>query len=146
MSFYLIKRNKVVLISSSWDQAKRVSEQDGAKIVTRRDLESFEEATKLAEQVSAFTGDKWLPVDHTQYTSPRYDIIEAPKVGEFVSYGFNGDYYPDSKITKISASYRRVVTESGNVYYRRNQTASWKKKGGTWGMVKGYVNERNPSF
>ena len=91
-------------------------------------------------------GDHYLAVDGGEWISPRYDVVVAPKIGEEVSYAFNGDYYPDGTIVSMSESFKRVVTSTGNVYYRRKLTGTWKMTGGTWGMVHGHINERNPSF
>lgn len=74
-------------------------------------------------------------------------MIAAPRVGAPVSYAFNGDYHPDGEITKVGTGPKaRVTTSTGSVYYRWKKTASWIKAGGTWRMVHGHVDRRNPSF
>ena len=82
--------------------------------------------------------------DPSQY--PRFDVVYAPQVGDKVSYAFNGDSYPDGVVTKVSASLRRIETSTGSVYYRRKSTGTWKKQGGTWWLVHGWHNDRNPHF
>lgn len=88
----------------------------------------------------------FIATDSGAHVSPRYDVILAPAVGDAVSYSFNGDSYPDGFISKISASLRVVTTDTGSVYYRRKLSGAWIKKGGTWSMIRGHHNDRNPSF
>lgn len=88
-----------------------------------------------------------LAVDRGRWVSPRYSVTKAPKLGDDVSYGFNGDYYPDGYVAHVTKGTARVVkTTGGGVYYRRGLTERWIKKGGTWGLVPGHRSERNPSF
>ena len=127
-------------VKITYDEAKRAS---GA------DMDSFEEATKIAEQVSKLLVGHWVPFDDGECTSHRFGIIEVPKVGEDVSYGFNGDYYPCGKIVRVTPSLRVIAEdERGNktTFNRRQQTACWKKVGGTWSLVKGIHKEQNPHF
>lgn len=111
----------------------------------RRNWESFERATEIAAGLTKLTGDLYLPIDNGTSTWPRYDVIEAPKVGDKVSYAFNGDYYPDGEITHITKTFQ-IKTSAGNTYRRRKNTGSWRQPGGTWSLVQGHINERNPSF
>jgi len=110
------------------------------------DIVSFEEATRLAESATKAMGVPFLPCDHGEWRHPRYAVISAPRMGDPVSYAFNGDYYPAGHITKMSDSFYRLQTSTGDVFYRSKHTAGWKKKGGTWWMVAGHHNERNPHF
>jgi hypothetical protein len=110
-----------------------------------RDAESFEEASTWARYLTAMTGNLWLPADATASTSPRYSVFEAPKVGDLVSYGFNGDCYPCGEIEKITKGWR-ITTSTGKKFSRYKQTAGWRAVGGTWSMVAGHVEERNPHF
>lgn len=113
----------------------------------RWDIESFEHAEQLARQATEITGRTHIAVGKSAYVSPRFDVIEPPRVGEPVSYAFNGDYYPDGVVTHVTeGTFRVVKTDTGSVYYRRKQTDTWLKKGGTWALVKGHVSERNPHF
>jgi len=111
----------------------------------RWNWKDFETVTTIATYLTAMTGDIYLPVDRTESTSPRYDVMKAPKVGDQVSYGFNGDYYPDGEIVKITKTYQ-ITTSSGNTYRRRKHNAGWLKSGGTWGLVQGHIDEQNPHF
>lgn len=89
--------------------------------------------------------ERYIPVDQGPCVLPRFDVIEAPRVGAKVSRAFNGDYYPAGEIVKVSGSLRRVETSDGTVFYRRRETASWRSKR-TWFMVGGHHSEKNPSF
>lgn len=46
----------------------------------------------------------------------------------------------------MSKSYNgaRIQTSTGDVFFRRKDTASWIMKGGTWSLVAGHIDERNP--
>lgn len=112
--------------------------------VCRADRWSASQAKDIAESTSALTGDRYVAT-FREHCYPAIDVVRAPKVGDEVSYGFNGDYYPDGVVTKISASLRRVQTDTGSVYYRRKQTGSWIK-GGQWSLVRGHYNEWNREF
>lgn len=111
----------------------------------RNDWRTLERATEVAEAVTEFTGELYIPVDRGAYTSPRFDVIRAPKVGDKVSYAFNGDSRPCGEIVKISPTMKKITTSDGKEFYRRGQSASWINNG-TWSMIQGHHNERNPSF
>jgi len=114
----------------------------------RCDFQSSEVAEQIADAANTRMAGRRLftPVDNGPYVSPRFDVVRAPQVGDKVSYAFNGDSYPDGTVTKVSTSLRRVETSTGSVYYRRKSTASWKKQGGTWSLIHGWHNDRNPHF
>lgn len=112
-------------------------------------VRNWPHAVELAALMTERARSLWLPVDYGTSRSPRYSIIPAPVVGSPVSYGFNGDYYPCGTIVKVSDATKgakRVETSDGSVFYRRKLSASWIKAGGTWCMVVGHRDERNPSF
>lgn len=116
-------------------------------VIYRGDIKDFDHAARLAEQASALLGRLCLPCDKGSWVHPRFDIIEAPRVGDPISYSFNGDSYPDGHIIKIGGTdCSRVYSDTGSVYNRRRKSASWIKRGGTWCMIAGHHNERNPSF
>lgn len=117
-------------------------------IVSRHDFNSFEDATRVANSASEAMGKTYIATDSGAHCYPRFDVVEPPKVGDEVSYGFNGDYYPCGKITKISAGplFRRIETDSGKVFYRRKLSGAWVMTGGTWSLVPGVRNDKNPSF
>lgn len=111
----------------------------------RNDWKSFEQVTRIARLLSINTARHFVGVDQGENCYPRFDIIEAPKVGDLVSYGFNGDYYPDGNIVGVTKTLQ-VTTSTGNRYFRKKNTSTWVKAGGTWMLVQGHRNERNPSF
>lgn len=126
-------RNEETRLNSSY------REQD------RWEWKSFGTVEDLAEMATEFHKEKYLPVDRGPHHSPRYDVIKAPKVGDKISYSFNGDTYPDGEIARISDSFRVITSTTGQRYYRWHRTGSWLYDQ-TWTMVSGHRNERNPSF
>jgi hypothetical protein len=109
-------------------------------------VKSYEHAEKLAKAFTTANKELWLAVDHGPHRGPRYDVTRCPKVGDEVSYGFNGDYYPDGAINTVSKTGFKVVTTTGSVYRRKKKSAGWMKEGGTWSLVLGIHKEKNPSF
>lgn len=120
----------------------------GVGWLNRNDIECYEMAEDLARSASKNRGKVFLAVDKGPDVSPRYDVIEAPAVGDEVSKAFNGDYYPIGKIVKIGKDYSRLyIEDSGRkmVAYRRKLSGAFLVKG-MWSVVPGVINERNPSF
>lgn len=126
----------------------------GPTLLSRWDYTSFEQVTKLAQELTAaIAGELFLPTDAGEYVSPRYvltggpryDVIKAPKVGDEVSCAFNGDYYICGKIINISPSYRVITTDCGKTFYRKRLTAKWLYNK-TWALVNGHHNTKNPEF
>lgn len=117
----------------------------GGLLISSSDIKDFQTATKHAYYLTATTGKSYIAIDRGQNTLPQFDIIELMSIGDKVSYGFNGDYYPDGEIVKISKTFQ-ITTSTGNVYRRHKNTASWVKTGGTWCLVSGHRSELNPSF
>jgi hypothetical protein len=114
-------------------------------IQTRNDWKTLARAEELAAQLTASTGATYLATDAGPNCSPRYDVIEVPMIGAEVSRYFNGDGYPAGTIVKISRTFKRIETSEGVVFFRRGKTGSWVNDG-TWSMVAGRVNDRNPSL
>lgn len=112
---------------------------------TRNDWKTLERAKEVAAQLTEASGRLFIGTDAGPNVSPRYDVIDAPVLGAPVSKAFNGDYYPEGEITKISKSLKRVETSTGAVFFRRRESGAWIE-GGTWSMVPGHVSRRNPSF
>lgn len=136
--FKLSFDGKVLDVSTDYPKADRDQWR------SRSDFATLADATNIAHSATTNLGGKFIPVDNGDGHWPRYDVIEAPKVGDAVSYGFNGDYYPDGHIVKVSKTLQ-VTTSTGNVYRRRKQSGSWKKDR-TWSLVQGHHDERNPSI
>lgn len=144
MFYVFIQDGKAVGADENYEGAR-----EHGKIECRHDWRTFERAEQVAKELNenSTIWHRYLAVDSGAHVSPRYDVVERPVVGDAVSYSFNGDTYPDGTITKITGkNFRIVTTSTGSVYYRRKLSGSWVKKGGTWSMVKGHRNERNPSF
>lgn len=110
-----------------------------------------------ANDIGSLAYAKTLAILLTENTSKEYlatndglgrggfDVIEAPEVGDPVSKGFNGDYYPQGVITKITPTWQ-ITTSTGAKFRRVGESGSWMMTGGTWRMVKGHHDERNPHF
>jgi hypothetical protein len=113
--------------------------------ISRWDFECFEQAMLIAIQAETATGNAYLPIDNGENVSPRYDVIEAPKVGDKVSCGLNGDYYPEGEIVKISDSYKIITTSTGKKFYRKGLTGRWVRSK-MWVLVAGHHDRKNPSF
>jgi hypothetical protein len=106
-------------------------------------------AQRIAAEASSLTGAEWDAIDNGEHCYPRYDVVRVPRVGDKVSYAFNGDSYPDGEIVSVSSrdkGFRIVKTDTGSAYYRRKQTAGWIKKGGTWSLIQGHQRRWNPEF
>ena len=111
--------------------------------ISSRDFPSYGAALGTAAYITAMTGEMYLSTDEGDGVWPRYRIVKAPKVGDEVSKGFNGDYYPVGKITKISRTWQ-VTTDQGVKFRRYKTTGGWRAEGGTWWMISGIHDERNP--
>lgn len=106
---------------------------------------TLEEATTYAAAEEAKAGRPWIPTDSGPHVHPRFSAIEVPRVGDEVSYTFNGDYYPDGTVTRVSKSLV-ITTSEGHRYYRKGASGTWKQTGGTWSLIRGHVSERNREF
>ena len=116
--------------------------------INRNDFTCINTARTVASEATALTGRLHIGIDKGGHTSPRFDVIEAPAVGADVSYAFNGDYYPAGKITRVSPTLAQVATDRGYVFYRNGgpDSGRWARAGGTWTMVGGNIDRRNPEF
>ena len=113
--------------------------------ISRWDWHSFDEVVKIADQLTVNEGSLYLPVDKGEWVSPRFDVIKAPAIGDRVSRGFNGDYYPCGEISSISKTLKKITTTTGHTFYRKRNTATWLC-GGTFSIVQGHISKLNPSF
>lgn len=109
---------------------------------TSRDFEDFESVKALAAYLTAMTGKAYLGTDAGQWCFPRYDIVEVPRVGDEVSYYFNGDCTPCGTVTRVGKNCRIIETDSGKKFWRLRETGSWKD--GIWFLTSGHSYERNP--
>lgn len=116
--------------------------------ISRHDITSLDHATQIASQANAMVGAGTIliPVDNGEHCWPRYDVVEAPRVGAPVSRVINGDYRPDGEIVRISGKHSRIVTTStGRRYYRRRLSAVWIADK-CYSMVAGHINRINLEF
>lgn len=116
-----------------------------AELCRFHDLREAKSAALLLSGAAA-EGVFYEVSDDGEYVSPRYEIVVMPRLGEPVSKGFNGDYYPCGRISKISSSGRRIQTDTGVVFYRAKDSRQRWRSGGTWSMVRGWLYRQNPSF
>jgi hypothetical protein len=99
----------------------------------------------MSAYLTAMTGRTYLGVDEGAHTYPRFRVIEAPAVGDEVSKSFNGDSYPCGKIVKITPTWQ-VTTDQGVKFRRYKETGGWRQVGGSFWMIAGANNDRNPHF
>jgi hypothetical protein len=108
---------------------------------TRNDWHTFDKAAEVADVL----GTEYIATDAGNGVSPRYDVIQLPKIGDKVSKAFNGDSYPAGVIKSISKSLKLIVKDEGDKFYRVRETGSWRNQG-TWSLTPGHVYTQNPSF
>lgn len=141
---YFVRNTEGTLVSVQAESPAR-----GTAYQTRNDFTTKDEVDVLALEATKLTGDVHLGVDQGPGHYPRFDVVRAPKVGDLASYGFNGDSYACGEIVRVSKSLSKITTrtEGGHErdFYRRGQTSSWKNQG-TWGLIRGHHDKRNPSF
>lgn len=149
MRFVKLKNGLPVELSDSYPKGDDIvwarRGKTGEGWISTRDLESFEEVETLARYLTAMTGKTFLAGDRGSHCSPRYDVFEAPKVGDPVSYSFNGDTYPCGYITKITPKWH-ITTSEGKKFRRAGLRPGFRMEGGTWSLVAGHIYEQNPSF
>lgn len=150
MNYILRHAGKIVLVTQESPYTGTgvlKSELGGVKfdsVEDSCDFKSFDQTKQIAEEVSALTGKQWLACERDG-CSPRFTIIQAPQIGDKVSSGFNGDYYPEGEIIKITPTFR-VTTSTGKQFNRSKNSCGWIAKGGTFFMVAGHVSRQNLEF
>lgn len=115
---------------------------------SRSDWRTFDRAKHIAKCLNEEYKDEgrvYIATDAGSSVSPRYDVIEAPYVGDEVSYSFNGDSYPCGTIASISKTLKKITTTTGMSFYRRGESGSWVSNG-TWTLIPSHIYEQNPSF
>lgn len=130
--------------SGSGNKARELAGLYGREVVSRWDFKTFDIAKAIAASATKVEGKLYIATDAGPAVSPRYDVIEAPVVGDAVSYAFNGDSYPCGEIVSISKTLKVIRTSEGKVFHRRRESGCWKSGG--WSMIAGHHDERNPSF
>jgi hypothetical protein len=148
LHFQVNAEKEIVAVATEYPQGDKQwasTSADGSGWMTRHDFKSLDHAGEIAASATEATGKLHLPVDSGSGVWPRFDVIEAPAVGDDVSYAFNGDYYPCGQIKSISASFRVITTTEGQKFYRRRESGCWKYNR-IWSLVDGHHSELNPSF
>lgn len=113
--------------------------------LNRNDLKSFEQAEAIAAAASRNDSGRVFIATDSPNAYPRFDVVEVPKVGDEVSMGFNGDYYPRGVVTKVSPDHRIVTTSDGQRFFRRRKTGVWLYRR-MWALVSGHTRKWNPEF
>jgi len=108
-----------------------------------KNFDSLNEANLAATNITEQTGELHIVVDLGDHVSPRFSVIKPPAVGDKVSMGFNGDYYPVGEIVKITTKTMRViVTSDGKRFYRHRNSSRWLHR--CFALVKGHIEAQNP--
>ena len=123
---------------------EELSKVGAAHEICRPEMKTLEEAKHIAEMASKFD-DEYDYVAVETGCLPKYDVERCFRVGEPVSYGFNGDSYPAGEVAKISKTGKKITTTTGKIFYRRyGENSTTYKMSGTWTLIRGHYNERNP--
>lgn len=142
MFYVLLDNARAVNVTTEYPE---LGGQFDARYENRNDWKTLDRAVEIAAQLTQALGRLFIGTDAGPSVSPRYDVIEMPKLGDKVSKAFNGDYYPEGEITKVSKSLTRIETSTGAVFYRRKLSGAWINNG-TWSLVPGHVFRTNPCF
>lgn len=104
------------------------------------------DAEGRAFQLTLETGKEHIAYKSSYVIDP-YVVTMLPQVGDPVSKAFNGDSYPCGSIAKISKTKAKITTTTGDTFSRVGPN-SWKIGGkhGTFSLVSGHHDERNPHF
>jgi len=70
-------------------------------------------------------GEGYTVADNGLNVWPRFEVIEAPKVGDAVCAKLGGDLRSDGEIVSVSPSLKVIRTSTGSVYRRRRSSAVW---------------------
>ncbi len=129
-------------ITDEFSVAEEWRLKDGHNVQSRWDWSTLERATEVCNMLDQ---ELYMVTDSGAGCSPRFDIIKKPRVGDEVSYAFNGDSRPDGEIAKISKTMKMITTTTGSKYYRKQLTGRWVR-GGCWTLVQGHVSKLNEAF
>lgn len=157
-NYFLIENGKIVKNLSSDEVHKLYLEfckdKDGDFIpndfykhyIHINDLDTRDKALPFMDMYDEFIGEKdsLMLITKTNIRGVEECSLHVkPKIGDKVSYAFNGDCTPCGEIEKISPTMKKITTTRGQVFYNKKGTASWVMYG-TWSMVKGHYETRNP--
>ena len=135
----------ITVVRNPEGQITEVTSEYRANGENRNDWLTHDHAKRVAEQVTAFTGQLHIGTDNGPHHHPRFDVARVPAVGDDVSYSFNGDTYPCGKVAKVSKTLSLITTDQGHRFYRVRETGGWRMSG-TWWLVQGHKYTQNPSF
>jgi hypothetical protein len=129
------------------DEVTKVSDSFSYEAICRPDLsKDYDLCMKIAASAARLTGKEYMVSTAERSFGKEYEVIEAPQVGDKVSYAFNGDSYPDGVIVSITKGTKRIIkTSSGNRYYRLKQRGCWLLNK-NWSLIPGHVQTCNPHF
>lgn len=156
MLYFKIENGKAVSAMPE-NEAYSLSGKIGTDVTCRADWTRDSDGGKarserIAAELNEACGEvRYIAIDDGVHVYPRYDVIELPQIGDKVSREFNGDSYPCGVITSISKGpdFRRITTTlpTGGklVFHRRGKSATWLNAG-TWSLIPGHIEKRNPSF
>lgn len=120
----------------------QISIANGHEVESRWDWKTLERVTEVCNMLDQ---ELYMVEDYGRDCFPRFDIVRKPRVGDKVSYCFNGDSRPDGEIKSISKTMKLITTTTGSKYYRRGQSATWKRHG-TWSLSFGHHHTTNKEF
>jgi len=114
--------------------------------MTSTRFETMELATAAAIELTNSTGAEHIAYK-TSYACDPFVAGRLPQIGDKVSMGFNGDYYPEGEIVKIHKNHKRVITSTGREFTRVGDMR-WKQggKNGAFSMIEGHISKMNPHF
>lgn len=81
----------------------------GVDVFCDWDYTSFEQVENFVKELNSQQSVKYVAVDRGDFVSPRFSVVKMFFVGQEVSKGFNGDYYPQGTVTKISKTGRKIT-------------------------------------
>lgn len=83
-------------------------------------------ACEYARQLNTLHASRhYLVLPEAKGRKTTYRIVIAPKIGDQVSSVLSGEFTPAGTIVKISPSFNRIVTDSGRVFFRHNNSCRW---------------------
>lgn len=106
-----------------------------------------ETATALVEVLNEHQPGQWFAYK-SDYAIDPWVARKLPQIGDAVSRGFNGDYYPCGTIRSVSPNGKKIVTTTGHQFFRhvKNAPNSWKLRGSCFHLVNGTIDRTNPEF
>ena len=109
-------------------------------------FETLAAAEIAAARKTDETGETHVAYE-SDYAVDRFVVARMPHVGDEVSKAFNGDAYSCGRIARVSKTYSRITTTSGETFTRVGPVR-WRQggKNGAFSLIQGFREERNPHF